>query len=71
MNYQAEIQKMSDLRKELYAEAGEVSLSNPDQAKKLWAAADALVVAMRNIQAAEPAYEAPKFESNPFDALGM
>lgn len=69
MNYQAQIQNLSEMRNELYAEAAKVAISNPEQAAKLWAAADALVSAMDEIEAAEPAYVAPEFEGDIMQAL--
>ena len=52
-NLTQQIQTLSEMRNELYAQAGEVSLSNPEQAKALWAAADALVKAMDAIESAQ------------------
>lgn len=64
MQYQEKIQSLSQLRNELYEEAGKVSISNPEQAKNLWAAADLLVKAMDEIEAAEPAYVRPEFDGD-------
>lgn len=43
LNYNAKIQELSALRAEIYEEAGKFNHSNPEHAKRLWSAADAVV----------------------------
>lgn len=70
MNIEKQIQDLSAKRAELYEQAGEVSLTNPKQAKSLWAAADALVVAMDALQQAERLEtKKPEAAFDPWDLL--
>lgn len=70
MTLQTQIQSLSELRLDLYEQAGKVSQTNEGQAKALWAAADALVVAMEALGEAESLeLKAPEAAFNPWDLL--
>lgn len=70
MNIEKQIQELSAKRTDLYEQAGKVSLTNPEQAKALWAAADALVVAIDALQQAERLEpKAPVVTFNPWELL--
>ena len=70
MTLQTQIRALSALRLDLYEQAGKVSQTNEAQAKALWAAADALVVAIDALDKAESLEpKTPEAEFNPWDLL--
>lgn len=70
MNLQQQIQELSAMRNDLYAKAGQVSLSNPEQAKSIWTAADKIVEALNALELAESLEpKEPVFSGDPWVLL--